>query len=387
MAYDRDLAFIYRNPTKIVFGEKTANDAGIEVAELGCSKAFVVTDPGVVAAGLVERVVKALAKKYVGIYDKCIQDSGVHVINEAAALAKEAGADCLVSVGGGSTIDTAKGMAVLLKEGGKLEDYAGFQLLTRPQTPHIVVPTTSGTGSEATMTAVVKDWDRNQKMLFSDTNMIPNVGILDPTIVAGLPAGLTATTGMDAFTHAVEAIHTLQASPIADAMALQAIRLIYEFLPRCVEDGSDLLARGQQQCAATMAGVAFDNAQVGLPHALAHSLGGVFKVPHGLANSIVLPHSMRFNLEDAVDRYALIAWTMGLDVKGKSDTEAAEAAIDAIAEFTKKLGIPQRLRDVGVPEDGLQQIAELALSDGAIVYNPTMVFESDQILDVLKKAW
>jgi aldehyde dehydrogenase (NAD+) len=387
MAYDRDLAFIYRNPTKIVFGEKTASDTGIEVAELGCSKAFVVTDPGVVAAGLVERVVKALSKKYVGIYDKCIQDSGVHVINEAAALAKEAGADCLVSVGGGSTIDTAKGMAVLLKEGGKLEDYAGFQLLTRPQTPHIVVPTTSGTGSEATMTAVVKDWDRNQKMLFSDTNMIPNVGILDPTIVEGLPVGLTATTGMDAFTHAVEAIHTLQASPVADAMALQAIRLIYEFLPRCIENGSDLVARGQQQCAATIAGVAFDNAQVGLPHALAHSLGGVFKVPHGLANSIVLPHAMRFNLEDAADRYALIAVTMGLDTRGKSDTEAAEMAIDAIAEFTKKLGIPQRLRDAGVPEEGLQEVAELALSDGAIVYNPTMVFEADQIMDVLKKAW
>jgi alcohol dehydrogenase len=317
----------------------------------------------------------------------CIQDSGVHIINEAAALAKEAGADCLVSVGGGSTIDTAKGMAVLLKEGGKLEDYAGFQLLTRPQTPHIVVPTTSGTGSEATMTAVVKDWDRNRKLLFSDTNMIPNVGILDPTIVAGLPKGLTATTGMDAFTHAVESIHTLQASPIADAMALQAIRLIYEFLPRCVEDGSDLLARGQQQCAATIAGVAFDNAQVGLPHALAHSLGGVFKVPHGLANSIVLPHCMRFNLEDAADRYALIATTMGLDTRGKGDTEAAELAIDAIAEFTKKLGIPQRLRDAGVPEEGLIEVAELALSDGAIVYNPTMVFETDQIMDVLKKAW
>jgi alcohol dehydrogenase len=172
-----------------------------------------VTDPGVVAAGLVERVQKALGSKFVGIYDKCIQDSGVHVINEASKLAKEAGADCLVSVGGGSTIDTAKGMAVLLKEGGNLEDYAGFQLLSRPQTPHIVVPTTAGTGSEATMTAVVKDWDRHQKMLFSDTNMIPNVGILDPTIVEGLPKELTATTGMDAFTHGVEAIHTLQAEP------------------------------------------------------------------------------------------------------------------------------------------------------------------------------
>jgi alcohol dehydrogenase class IV len=192
---------------------------------------------------------------------------------------------------------------------------------------------------------------------------------------------------MDAFTHGVEAIHTLQASPIADAMALQAIRLIYQNLPKCVEDGHDLLARGQQQCAATMAGIAFDNAQVGLPHALAHSLGGLFKVPHGLANSIVLPHSMKFNLEESADRYALIARVMGLDVRGKSDMEAGQAAIDAIVEFTKQLGIPQRLRDAGVPEEGLIEVAELALSDGAIVYNPTLIFEADQIMEVLKEAY
>lgn len=387
MAYDRDLAFVYRQPTRIVFGEKTVNDTGIEVAELGCSRAFIVTDPGVVEAGLVERVQKALGAKFVGMYDKCIQDTGIHVINEAAAVAKEAGTDCLVSVGGGSTIDTAKGMAILLKEGGKLEDYSGFQLLSRPQTPHVVVPTTAGTGSEATMTAVVKDWDKHQKYLFSDNNIIPNVGILDPTIVEGLPPGLTATTGMDAFTHGIEAIHTIQASPIADAMALQAIRLIYEYLPVCVEDGSDLFARGQQQCAATMAGIAFDNAQVGMPHALAHSLGGIFKVPHGLGNSIVLPHCMRFNLEECADRYALIARVMGLDVAGMSETEAATAAIEAVAEFTSRIGVPQKLRDVGVPEEGLVEVAELAMGDGCVVYNPALIFESDQLLGVLKEAW
>lgn len=387
MGYDRDLSFIYRNPTKIVFGEKTAHDTGIEVAELGCGKAFIVTDPGVVEVGLVERVQKALGNKYVGVYDKCIQDSGLHIINEGAEVAKAAGADCLVSVGGGSVIDTAKGMAILLNEGGKIEDYAGFQLLSRPQTPHVVVPTTSGTGSEATMTAVVKDWDKNQKQLFSSNFIIPNVGILDPTIVEGLPPMLTATTGMDAFTHAVEAIHTLQASPIADAMALQVIRLVCEYLPRCVEDGSDLLARGQQQCAATMAGVAFDNAQLGLPHAMAHSLGGIFKVPHGLANSIVLPHAMRFNLEEVPDRYRLVAEAMRLDIRGMSDMEAGEAAVSAISDFTKKMGIPQKLSEVGVPEDALKDVAELCMFDGCIVYNPTMIFEAGQVLEVLKQAY
>ncbi len=387
MAYDRELAFIYRNPTKIIFGENTVNDIGIEVAELGCSKAFIVTDKGVVEAGLAERVKKALGSKLAGVYDEVIQDSGVHVINEASAIAKEAGADCLVSLGGGSVIDTAKGMAILLKEGGKLEDYAGFQLLTRPQTPHLAIPTTAGTGAEVTMTAVVKDWDKNQKLLFSSSFNNPWVGMLDPTIVEGLPPMLTATTGMDAFTHSVEAMHSLQASPMGDAVALHAIRLISEFLPKSVQDGSDLVARGQMQCAATLGGIAFDNTMVGLPHAMAHSLGGLFKVPHGLANSIVLPHAMRFNLEEVADRYRLVAEAMRLDIKGKSDLEAAEAAIEAIEEMTKKTGIPQRLRDAGVPEEGLKDVAELCMYDGSIVYNPRVISEADEIIEVCKQAW
>lgn len=387
MEYDADLAFVYRNPTRIVFGVGTADDVGIEVGELGCRRAFVVTDRGVADAGILERVENALGAKHVGTFDGCIQDSGVGLINTATDLARAADADCLVSVGGGSTIDTAKGISILLKEGGNLEDYSGFQMLKRAQTPHVAIPTTAGTGSEATMTAVVKDWEKHQKLLFSDNHIIPRVGILDPTIVAGLPRGLTATTGMDAFTHAVEAIHTVQASPMADAMALRAVTLISAYLPRCVADGEDLVARGQVQCAATMAGIAFDNAQVGLPHAMAHSLGGLFGTPHGVANSIVLPHAMRFNLDSCPDRYRLVAEAMGLDVCDMSDIEAARAAIEAISIFTRDLGIEGRLRDTGVPRDGLPEAAELCMSDGCIVYNPTMILESEQVLEVFAQAW
>ncbi len=387
MAYDRELAFVYRNPTKLVFEENSVNEVGMEVEELNCSKAFVVTDKGVAEAGLTERVEKALGNKYVGTFDGCIQDSGIHIINEGAEKAKEKGADILVSVGGGSTIDTAKGMAILLKEGGKIQDYTGFQMLTRPQTPHIVIPTTAGTGSEVTYAAVVKDWDKNQKMIFADNHMIANVGILDPTMTAGMPPQLTATTGMDALTHAVEAIHAMQAEPVADAMALHAIRLIKEYLPTCVEKGDDLFARGQQLLASTMAGIAFGNAQVGLAHAMAHAVGGLFKVPHGLANSILLPYAMTYNMDECADRYALIARAMDLEVKGMSDEEAGEAAVNAIWELTKKMGVPQKLGEVGVPEEGLKDVADLALSDGSIVYNPKSIFDSEEILGVLKKAW
>jgi len=387
MAYDRDLSFVYRNPTKLVFGENSINDLIPEIEEMGCSRAFVVTDQGIVEAGLAERVVKSLGSKHVGTFDGCIQDSGLHIINEAAEIAKEKEPDVLVSVGGGSTIDTAKGMAVLLKEGGQIQDYAGMQNLSRPQTPHIAIPTTAGTGSEVTYALVVKDWDKNQKLIFADTFMTPNIGILDPTMTAGLPPQLTATTGMDALTHAIEAIHALQAEPISDGMALHAIRLIMEYLPRCVENGDDLLARGQQQIAATMAGIAFGNAQIGLVHAMAHSVGGLFKVPHGLANSILLPHVMLYNLDECPDRYALVAQGMGLDISGMSDEEAGKAATEAVWELTGKIGVPQKLSEVGVPEDGLADAAEMALSDGSIVYNPKPIFDPDEVLEVFKKAF
>lgn len=387
MAYDRDLSFVYRNPTKLIFGENSINDLIPEIEEMGCSRAFVVTDQGIVEAGLAERVEKALGSKHVGTFDGCIQDSGLHIINEAAEIAREKSPDVLVSVGGGSTIDTAKGMAVLLKEGGQIQDHAGMQNLSRPQTPHIAIPTTAGTGSEVTYALVVKDWDKNQKLIFADTFMTPNIGILDPTMTAGLPPQLTATTGMDALTHAIEAIHALQAEPISDGMALHAIRLIMEYLPRCVENGDDLLARGQQQIAATMAGIAFGNAQIGLVHAMAHSVGGLFKVPHGLANSILLPHVMLYNLDECPDRYALVAQGMGLDISGMSDEEAGKAATEAVWELTGKIGVPQKLSEVGVPEDSLADAAEMALSDGSIVYNPKPIFDPDEVLEVFKKAF
>ncbi|MEW5784608.1 MAG: iron-containing alcohol dehydrogenase [Bacillota bacterium] len=387
MAYDRELSFIYNNPTRTIYGENSIRDIGMEVENLGCSRALLVTDKGVAEAGLADRVAQALGRRYAGTYDRCVQDSGVHLVNEGAAFALEKGADSLVSVGGGSTIDTAKGMAVIMKEGGCLQDYSGIQMLSRPQTPHIVVPTTAGTGSEVTYAAVIKDWEQNVKLLFCDNFIIPNTAILDPTMTAGLPAQLTATTGMDALTHAIEAIHALQCEPISDAMALHAIRLIVEYLPRCVEQGDDLVARGQQQIAATMAGVAFGNAQVGLVHAMAHSVGALFKVPHGLANSILLPHVMLYNLEDCPDRYALVAQAMGLDTRALSDHEAGEAAAAAVWKLTKKMGVPQRLRDAGVPESGLAEAANLSLSDGAIVYNPKMIMEAEEVLKVYREAW
>jgi alcohol dehydrogenase len=323
----------------------------------------------------------------VGIFSDVDADSGVHLVNQGAKVGKEVGADCLVSVGGGSAIDTAKGIAILLKEGGKLQDYAGFQVLTRPQTPHIVIPTTAGTGSEVTYIAVIKDHEEGRKLLFGDYHILPNVAILDPKMTEGLPPKLTAATGMDAMCHAIEAMHSLQREPMADGMALHAIRLVREFLPRAVENGKDMTARGQMLIAANIAGAAFSNAQVGIVHALAHTVGAKFRVHHGLANSILLPACLRYNADACGDVYRDILSAMGVNIDRVSPDEAGNVLADKVADFTKMLGLPQKLREAGVPQEGLEGCSEIALSDGAIVYNPKSISDSAEVLKIYQQAW
>lgn len=388
MSYDADLNFIFWCPTKIIFGENTALDVAIEVESLKCKRALIVTDKDLAKnTGIPEKIRKALGHLCVGIFSEVESDSGIHMVNQGANLGRDLKADCLVSVGGGSAIDTAKGMAILLKEGGRLQDYAGFQVLSRSQTPHIVIPTTAGTGSEVTYIAVIKDHEENRKLLFGDYHILPNVAILDPRMTEGLPPKLTAATGMDAMSHAIEALHSLQREPMSDGLALHAIRLIKEYLPKAVEDGKDMLARGQMLIAANMAGSAFSNAQVGLVHALAHSVGARFKVHHGLANSILLPPCLRFNADACGEVYLEILSALGVRTEGIQPNQAGGMLADRIAEFTLKLGLPQRLREVGVPEGGLEACSELALSDGAIVYNPKFISDSTEVLKLYQEAW
>jgi alcohol dehydrogenase class IV len=387
MAYDRDLSFVYFGPTKIVFGVGAARDVEVEMAGLGCRRALVVTDPGVVMAGLVEGVVKALGDRCAGVFSDVSQDTGVGVVNRAAAYAREKGADCVVSVGGGSVIDTGKGVCILLTEGGSLENFEGIQLLTRPQTPHIVIPTTAGTGSEVTSMAVILDERKGQKILIVEQFNTPRIAILDPLMTEKLPPQLTASTGMDAMTHAVEALQSVQHEPIADGLAMHAIRLLYRHLPVCVENGTDLAARGQVQLAATMAGWAFGNAMVGLVHAMAHSLGAVARVPHGIANGILLPHVMAFNLDDAVESYGMVAEALGAQTGGMGEREAAQKAVTVIGSFLGRIGHPVRLSAVGVKAEDLEKAAALSLSDGAIVSNPRLVLDAEEVLAVYRSAF
>jgi alcohol dehydrogenase class IV len=381
------LSFVYFGTTKIIFGNGSSNsEVEAEMSALKCSRAIVVTDQGIIKAGLLDKITKSLGEKCVGVFSDVPQDSGMDVIDRAAAFAREKGADIIISVGGGSAIDTAKGMCILLTEGGSLSNFEGIQLLTRPQTPHIVIPTTAGTGSEVTWIAVVYDKSKGQKRLIVETYNAPRVAILDPTLTAKLPPLLTASTGMDAMTHAVEAISDVDHEPIADALGLHAIRLLNKYLPTCIKNGSDLTARGQVQLAATMAGWAFGNSMVGLVHAMAHSIGAVAHVPHGIANGILLPHCMEFNLPDAEDYYAEIAQAMGVYEKGSTTKQAAEAAVKAVFDFSKKIGHPQKLSEFGVTEENIIKAADMSMSDGAIVCNVRLVADSSEVLAIYKKA-
>jgi alcohol dehydrogenase class IV len=358
----------------------------MEVALYG-QRAVLVTDAGLLATGLVDGVKKILGDHLVGVFSDVPQDTGMEVVDEGAAYAKSVQAEVVVSLGGGSVIDTAKGMCILMTEGGNLRDFEGMQLLTRPQTPHIVIPTTAGTGSEVTAGAVIFDKRQGQKILIWEYHIIPRVAILDPQMTIKLPSHLTASTGMDALTHAVESYMSQQRNPLSDAVALHAIGLIMEHLPRAVADGTDLAARGQMQIAALLAGWAFSNALLGLVHAMAHSLGAVCRLPHGLANGILLPHVMKFNLEEVPDLMSDIAYAMGAAPRDMEPLESGRAAIAGVEQLITRIGLPKSLKEAGVSRDILRECAELAMTDGSIIYNPRFVGDVTEVLDVYSQAY
>jgi alcohol dehydrogenase class IV len=323
----------------------------------------------------------------VGVYDRIPTDPDMDAVDRATETARELRADCIVSVGGGSVIDAAKAVCVTLKNGGKANDHLNMLVLTEPQTPHIAIPTTSGTGSEVTSVAVLTNQNAGRKLFIVDTNIMPNVAILDPRFTLSLPKELSITTAMDAMTHAIEAMSSTMANPICDGLALQAIRLIHENLPVVVSDGRDEKARLNMQIAATMAGFAFTVAQVGLAHGMAHTVGALHHVPHGAACGIVLPKVMRFNVDHVTAKLVQIAQALGVNISGMSERDTALAAADAIEALMKKVGHPMRLRDVGVPEDSLPICAFHAVVDTAVIFNGRSVVDPNEVLEVFTQAF
>lgn len=379
--------YIYNCPTKINAGHGSLASIAKEVVDLGCSRALILTDPGIVAAGLTQLARDALSDFCVGVFDNIPQDTNLETVDAAVEMARQLKADCIVSVGGGSVIDTAKAVCTTLKNGGCCNDNISWSRLHEPQTPHIVIPTTSGTGSEVTWAAVINNKTAGRKSYIIESRLAPNVAILDPRFTMTLPARLTAGTAMDAMTHAVEALTTITTNPICDGLALHAIRLIRENLPIAVKDGQNEAARLNLAAASTMAGCAFTISFVALAHSMAHTIGHLYGVPHGEACGLVLPKVMRFNVDHAMDKLVLIAQSLGVNIFGMDKREAALAAAAEIEKLMREVGHPLTLREVGVPEEGLMECSMHAMGDPVTLYNARPVASPEEILGLYKQVY
>lgn len=388
MNYNSDLSFIFYAPTKVIFGRNSISEIPFEMEKLGMKKSLIVSDNFLQEkTPIVDRVKKILGDNCVATFTDVPPDSSVLSVEKGAKIGREIDADSVISVGGGSVIDTAKGIAILLKFGGTLKDYEGFQNLSSKVVPHISVPTTSGTGSEVTYAAVIKDEERCVKLIFCDYNILPDVALLDPELIVGLPPFLTAATGMDAFCHAIEALHSSQREPISDALSYHAIKLLKESISGSLENPKNIEMRGMQLLASNMAGMAFSNAQVGLPHAMAHTTGAKYKLHHGHLCAIFLPPSIRYNSDIAGEIYREAGISFGLKIKNLSPLEASYKFAEEIENWTKAIGLENKLKNLGIKEDDLPSLAEKTLFDGSIVYNPKPILDVEEILKVYKDAF
>lgn len=384
----------FHHPTKVIYGEGMVTDFAHELEEWVVKNYFIVSDQVLNSLGLIEQMKSGLEEAgftITGEFYDVPQDASLEAVESISHQAKNSGAEGLIAVGGGSVMDATKAANIIFSEGGDLaEDYSGAATLTKPLKPLVVIPTTAGTGSENTIIAMIYDVANKTKLAFADKFLLPDLAVLDPVMTQSMPPGITASTGMDALTHAVESYVGIDSSPHSEALAVEAIRHIFKYLVRATQKGDDLEARGGMLIAANMAGSSFTHSMVGCVHSMAHAVGAMHRVPHGVANAILLPHGMEYNFEVSKEKFARLAPVMGVDVTGMSVEDAARAAIAAVTDLCQQLNaldaLPLRLRDVGVPKENLPTIAEAATEDGSVIYNPREV-EAEDILVHLKNAY
>ncbi len=382
---------LFQMPAVIHFGSNSSSKAGSEAKRLNSHKALVVTDSALLQAGAVQPVLNSLlaADINVSVYDAVVTEPTLINVEEGLSLLRTEKCDVMVAVGGGSCIDTAKAISVMSTNPGGFGDYRGFDKFPSPGLPLIAVPTTAGTGSEATAFSVITDTDRNIKMSIGSPFLMPRIALVDPLLTMGMPKKLTAATGLDALTHAIEAYVSVKAQPMTDLMAISAMELLAEFLPRAWSNPEDLEARTMALLGALQAGIAFSNASVGLVHGMARPLGAYFHVPHGLSNAALLAVVMEFCLQGNPERYARIAKAIGVDTTGLSPLEAAQVGTKKVKELVVALEVPT-LKGLGVEKEKLNQtageMAEDAIASGAAANSPR-VAKPEEIVDLYLAAY
>lgn len=378
----------FRVSTIVEMGTGSAAGLLDVVGSIGGSRLTVVTDGGVRAAGIVDRVLAPLLAAGIPVdVDDTAQPNPKDVDCEAsAARATAFGADLIVGVGGGSPLDAAKTVAMLMTNGGVARDWGSKRPFAVDPLPLVAIPTTAGTGSEVTTVAVVTDTERKFKMTLGDPRMAPAVALVDPDLTMSAPPAVTAATGMDALTHAVEAYTCRVSNPVSDALALRAMRTIAANVEAAVRDGSDRAAREAMLTASTIAGMAFGNADVAAVHCLSEAIGGLYDTPHGVANSVFLPVVFAHNIEADPRRHADVAECLGVPRGDRSDTAVAHAGADRLAELSRAVGIP-RLRDLPhVDPEDFPRLAAASLINGSTPSNARELTEADYLL-LLERAY
>jgi alcohol dehydrogenase len=382
------LSTYYFLPTRNVFGEDAAQECGDLLASLNAKKALIVTDAFLGTQPMCADVQGYL--KDAGI------DSAVFAgaepnprdtnVEDGLKVYNDEGCDALVSLGGGSAHDCCKGIGIVAANGGNIRDYEGIDIGKNNLPPYIAINTTAGTASEITRFCIITDTSRHVKMAILDWRCTPDISINDPKLMVGMPPSLTAATGMDALTHAVEAYVSTIATPMTDSTALLAISMIQEFLPKAVANGTNMVARDKMAYAQYLAGAAFNNASLGYVHAMAHQLGGFYDLPHGVCNAVLLPYVEDFNIIACADRFVDIAAALGENVDGLTVNEAAQQAIQAIKLLSTQVGIPGSLKELGVKPEDFDTLATNAMKDACAATNPRLATK-DQIIAIYQRAY
>jgi len=382
---------VFQTADRIITGWGSLSQLATEVKILGAQSVLIICDPVIERIGLAERVKEQLALLGVGmgVFSEVEPEPRLQLVEKCLRVIKEGGYDLLVAVGGGSSIDVAKAASILVTNLGTIKDYLGVNLVGRPGIPVVAVPTTAGTGSEVTPIAILSDEEDQLKKGVVSPHLLPRVAIVDPELTVTMPPHITAATGMDALTHAVEAYISINAnaSSITDALALEAIRIISRSLRTAVANGQNKEARSKMAMASLMAGIAFANAGVGAVHALAYPLGAQFHVPHGVANAVLLPYVMEWNMLGALSRFKDMALAMGEKVEGLNERAAAERFVQAVRQLSADIRIPSRLRDLGVTAEAIPGMAEGASKVTRLLSNNPRRLSVDDIREIYEWAF
>ncbi|WP_067725051.1 iron-containing alcohol dehydrogenase [Oceanobacillus damuensis] len=373
--------------TRIISGPGCVSEVGAHAEKLKGTHALVVTDPVISKLGLTEPIIESLQKNNIEtiIFNEVEENPHWQTIDKGGQIIKENNCDIVIAIGGGSSIDAAKSMAMMGTNEGSILDWEGIDLFPNDPIPFMVVPTTCGTGSEVTRGSVITESSRSRKLNVGSDRMRANVAFLDPLMLANIPASVASATGVDALTHAIEGYVSNIATPLTDSLLIGAIKLISDNLRSVVADPKNVTTTLNMQFAATIAGMGFNNAQLGIVHAMSEPLSPVAGVPHGVANAILLPHCMEFNLNGRIEKFAQIAEAMGENVEGLPKHIAAEKSLDAVRKLVEDVGIPSGLADVGVKEEHISPMVDQAKVHGLLNFNPRRV-NAKEIEDIYRKS-